>query len=49
MDIVKGEVPQRMLSEAFWKMYKEDFRVFKYFKSKKQDSTVKKFKKINPM
>jgi hypothetical protein len=38
----------KLLIDTFWKAYREDFRAFKLYNSKKQDRIVENFKKLNP-
>lgn len=33
---------------TFWKAYKEDFRIFKLFNTKRKDKTIENFRKMNP-
>jgi len=41
-------LPEKQLSDTFWKAYKEDFRAYKIFNSKRKDNIDSKFKKLNP-
>ena len=44
----KKSLPDKILSETFWKAYREDFRAYKIFNSKRKDNIDSKFKKLNP-
>ena len=46
--INKTNLPDKELSETFWKAYREDFRAYKIFNSKRKDNIDSKFKKLNP-